>query len=419
MLQLHFPQKNRPFLLSLFVLGVSIVGFIVMIKTKPIAPPLKPQERVWNVRVSEVKLQRLPPQVLLYARIESPTHATLVAALNADVIALNTREGEIVQSEQVLVTLDRRDMDLLLKQREAELREIEARIDSENRKYAMDEKSLPHEEALFHLAEKAVARVRKLEKQQATSQSALDEALRVVEQQILALNNLRLEISNHDTRLAQLQAQLAKAQALRAQSMLDVERTTIKAPFTGVVAKTMVASGDRVRVGSEMLMLYSLESMELRAQVPFNYRHVLYDLLETEKSLYASAEVNGQHLEATLDRLAGEIQSNKGGIDAILKITKGDRHRLRLGEFVHLSLHLPPVDKVVAVPYETVYGANRVYKLVDERMHKVTVTRVGEWRTAAEEPRLLIRSDELNDGDSLIISQLPNAIHGLKVQVAP
>ena len=81
----------------------------------------------------------------------------------------------------------------------------------------------------------------------------------------------------------------------------------------------------------------------------------------------------------------------------------------------------PEVGRVeqVAVPLEAIYGVDRIYKLDENRMKSVEVTKVGERRTGANETVALVRSPALRDGDQIIVTQLPNAIDGLKVKAVP
>ena len=89
-----------------------------------------------------------------------------------------------------------------------------------------------------------------------------------------------------------------------------------------------------------------------------------------------------------------------------------------LGRTVALIVDLPPVHASVALPYEAVYGTNRIYRLDGERMHALQVERVGEQRNPDGSARALVRSPELQPGDRIVITQLPNAMDGLRVKVA-
>ena len=54
----------------------------------------------------------------------------------------------------------------------------------------------------------------------------------------------------------------------------------------------------------------------------------------------------------------------------------------------------------------------------DQRMQKVQVERIGEAVASNGERRLLIAGEQLTPGARLIITHLPNAMTGLKVEVA-
>ena len=70
------------------------------------------------------------------------------------------------------------------------------------------------------------------------------------------------------------------------------------------------------------------------------------------------------------------------------------------------------------LPYEAIYGTDRIYRLEGERMRTLQVERVGEQRGLDGSARVLVRSPELKAGDEIVITQLPNAMDGLRVRVA-
>ncbi len=70
---------------------------------------------------------------------------------------------------------------------------------------------------------------------------------------------------------------------------------------------------------------------------------------------------------------------------------------------------------MVAVPYAALYGVDRLYVMHEDRMRGVRVEVVGEQRGADGSVRALVRGAELKAGDAVIVTQLPNAVDGLKV----
>ena len=177
-----------------------------------------------------------------------------------------------------------------------------------------------------------------------------------------------------------------------------------------------VSPGDRVRVGDEIVTVYNTSEIEIRAQIPTRHVPRVRDALAAGHSLHAKALVDGRTVRAKLDRFTAEVERGGGGADAYFRIVEGGQD-LPLGRTVELLVDLPDADNSVALPYEAVYGTNRIYRLEGERMRSLEVERVGEQRSA-DGARVLVRGPDLQPGDRIVVTQLPNAMDGLRVKVA-
>jgi hypothetical protein len=205
--------------------------------------------------------------------------------------------------------------------------------------------------------------------------------------------------------------------ALRDQAQLDLERTRIKAPFSGRIIRVLVAPGERVQVGELLVEAYPMAHLEIRAQIPFPHLPAVRAALAEETDLPATGQVDGCTPQAALTRLGGEVNRGSGGMEALFGIRQGSEC-LVLGRLLPLVVNLPPREGLVELPFEALYGLQRVYRLEDGRMAAVEVKRIGERRTPDGEMRVLVRSPRLQKGDRIITTQLPNAVTGLKVMVA-
>lgn len=411
---------NKKILLPVLILAFGVGGFVLLKFLSPPAQPVVAQEQIWSVKLLNVTLRAQQPTLLLYGRVESPKAATLrVPTLSQNnalsVLAVPHLEGEIVENGALLVKLEDRDTQLLLQQREAAVNNLDAQINSEKTQHDSNLAALKYEQTLVALAERGVARARQLEKQRAGSQAALDEASKALAQQQLSVTARQREIRNHPARLQQLQASLQQAKAQLAQVKLELSRTEIRAPFAGRLAAVSVAVGDRVQIGSILVSIYDTQTLEVRAQIPGRYQDRVLTALHHDQSLIAQTQLYNEPIQFKLVRVAGEIQQNSGGIDALLSVTQG-AELLRLGQFVTPVLQLPQQENVMTLPYSAIYGADRIYKLVDGRMHSVKIELVGEQIDAAGTTHVLVRSAQLNQGDQIISTQLPNAMEGLRVQ---
>jgi hypothetical protein len=86
------------------------------------------------------------------------------------------------------------------------------------------------------------------------------------------------------------------------------------------------------------------------------------------------------------------------------------------GQTLSVLVELPAEERVFSVPVSAIYGEDRVYKIDSERLQAVPVTKIGQ-RFEDDKLSLLIQSSELKSGDQIIITQLANAVSGLKVNI--
>ncbi|MBR02111.1 MAG: hypothetical protein CL394_02135 [Acidiferrobacteraceae bacterium] len=403
-------------ILPVLLLGAGVAVFMALTSSRPIDQPLTPTERSWPVEVVTVQHQPLAPTVRLYGRIESPREARVRSALSTDVQEVRVLVGQSVRKGEELLQLDDHDLRLVLRQREAELTEIEAQIESENIRYRTDRSALEQESTLLTLAQSALQRAERLAQTQVGSQANVDEARQAVTRQMLSLTSRRRAIADHPARLAQLQARHQRAAVLRDRVLRDLERTRIVAPFDGRVTIVHVTPGDRVHPGDRLIDLFDTAYTEIRAQVPNRHLPVIRQSLGEGTPINATAALDGAPVELTLTRLSGKIEAGEGGVDGFFDF-KGEHPPLELGRTIPVLVSLPPQPGVFALPVTAVYGADAVYHISDDRLVRVAVEHVGEYRNGEWGSWSLFRSTALQDGDTVLASQLPNAVEGLKVEI--
>lgn len=101
-------------------------------------------------------------------------------------------------------------------------------------------------------------------------------------------------------------------------------------------------------------------------------------------------------------------------MDGFFKVESGDSTSLELGRTLSLLLTLPPVKSTFTVPVQAIYGNNRLYRLIDNRMRASRILRIGN--AGGRESRVIVQSEEIADGDTIIVSNIPNAVEGLQVK---
>jgi HlyD family secretion protein len=407
-------NKKKVFL-PVLLLAIGIGGFLALKATRSKPPTAPPKEPVWRVETVPVALQKASPILVLNGRVESPDQTKAAAPGVGRVLTVKVREGQRVAPGQVLLELDPRDFDPKVDQARGEVLELDAAIKSEALRHKADLDQLEHEKRLLAVADADVKRFEQLRKENFYSQSAVEQSRSNLARQNISLRARELAIADHQARLLQLQARLLKAQANLDQARLAAARARVTAPFAGLVAKVEVAVGDQVNTGQSLISLYPVAGLEVRAKLPATQQDEFLAALARGGQAQASARVGGETLAFRLVRTAGAADAR--GLDAFFALAS-PAGAPRVGELVTLEVARAPVEGVVALPYTALYNGRQVYRIEDGRLKALDVEVLGEagGRVGDQAARLLVKSPTLKNGDLLMVTHLPNAVNGLKVE---
>ncbi|MCH2159240.1 MAG: HlyD family efflux transporter periplasmic adaptor subunit [Oleiphilaceae bacterium] len=398
---------TRPVLILL----VAVVVIALLLATKPEAPTRPSLEKVWQVSVASVEKMTAQPEFELYARSESPHHANLSTTLSSDVIALPALIGEKVKQGDVIVQLDDTDARIASTQALADVQELKARIKSEHNRHKADQRALQSEQRMYEIAKDALVRQQKLNASQLVAIERKQLAESNVAQSELAVTNREQSIKDHEPRLAQLQAQLKRAEARLELAQRDLGKTKITAPFDGSITSVNVSPGERVQAGATIATIFDTAKVEYKAQIPNSVLASVSTAIASGEKVHAVVKDKN----FVLDRLSDSANLSHGGHDAWFLAE--DSSQIPLNQSVKLVMKLPEQQDVIALPISSIYGTNLVFKVVDDRLESLNVDIIGNLYSDTQRDRILVRSNQLEDGDRIITTQLPKAINGLKVSI--
>ena len=178
------------------------------------------------VRYTEARRHTLRRVVRLPGTVESASMSIVASEVAGLVTEFPAREGTAVTRGDVLARLRSTNLELRLKAIESELGEAEARE---------------------QLAERELQRARDLFADELFSQQQLDAA--------------EFEYNARVGRVGQLRADMERLND-------DVERSTIRAPFDGVVVAEQTEVGQWLTVGGPVVELHALHRLEVVVEVP-------------------------------------------------------------------------------------------------------------------------------------------------------
>ena len=186
-------------------------------------------EYVPLVRYTEVRTHRISQTVQLAGTVQSQMASTVASEVEGLVEEFPVREGQPVETGQVLAQLRRTSMELRLRAAEAQLKEDEA-----------------HKK----LAERTLERSRGLFERGVYSQQQLDDSL--------------FDFTAWEGRVERLRAEIGQLNE-------DIKQTTIRAPYSGVVVGERTQIGEWIEVGGAVVELLSREKSEVSVDLPERY----------------------------------------------------------------------------------------------------------------------------------------------------
>ena len=393
------------------IFGAGIGGFFSLIQSKPTAHVRDIPAAVWRVSTQTIELQTVSPVFNGFGSVQNPDTQTLKARIATDVAALYVREGARTEASSVLIELDATDAEIKLSQAKANLADAKANLIALNVTESKDREALILDQEALNILTHKLARIQDLRQRNLTSEQDLDTARQAVVSQKLQINRRELALATVESKRTQLTTAIQRFDAEVRAATRDFESTQVKAPADGQVIEVNVVAGDRVQSNQHLLIFAPDSGREIRVQVPASVGLALSNAIRTQTPVTASTD-RGHQLQLT--RVSGAVRDNTGSIDAFFT---ADTQLPPTGSVLSVSVELVPEASVVVLPTDALYGGNLIYRITsDNTLEALTVERLGQ-RPGEYKTEILVRSPEIHNGDPILVSRLPAAVTGLKVEV--
>lgn len=399
---------------GILLLAFSLFLGFIMVVTGPSAEPLEKVERAWPVSVMTAAPAGLPPTLITFGRVESKQIASLNTTVSAPVSEVLVREGDRVEEGELLIQLDAMEGELALDVAAANFDRNSAMVGSVKTEFELANTLVSQYRELNDIAQSKLSRAVDLNRQSMISDALLDEARAEASQASIVLQQHLSQVADYPNRIAQQQAAVNESAARLKRARLDLQQTQIRAPFAGRVIRSDVSKGDRVLSGATLIEIADYEGLEVRASIPSQVAYRLTEAMRQSREVRATASIDGREMRFVLDRLSGDVKSGQSGIDVFFRNDEGET--LDIGRVISMTVDLPVEPDVLSMPVYALYENQTVYRIVEQRLQAVRYETVGDYVSAEDELRVLIRSPQIEAGDQLLASQLPRAITGLLVE---
>ncbi|MEM7011118.1 MAG: efflux RND transporter periplasmic adaptor subunit [Verrucomicrobiota bacterium] len=379
-------------LVPILILAGGWFGYkLIAVKDEPPKRPPRP-ERVIRTEVVELRRHDFQTIIRSHGVARPHTQAMLTSQVSGKVeeISEALHDGSFFKENDVLLKIDTEDFEAAVVAAEATLAQAEANFTQEDAKAKqarLNWEDLGYEEEPNDL--------------------------------VLRLPQLR-----------QAEASVKSAKAALAKSKRDLERTSVRAPFTGRVLRRMVSVGQSVTSSSELADIFSTEFIEVRLpitardlqflELPESIEEpstpvILRDALTPESEAFWKADIVG--VEGALDPDSRELFAIAHVQDPFSRRPENSGNpRLRIGLPVVAEIDGRILSDVHVIPRLAVRELSQV-NLIDRE--DLTLSRIEIEAVWSDEEILVVAGASIEDGSLLSISRLIYAPDGAKVEIIP
>lgn len=371
----------RTLLIPLGILAIFIFGAATLMATAPSLTPESVTPTPLTVRVIDAQPRRVNLTVTSQGTVTPLIESQLIPEVSGKIEWMSDSlvVGGFFKKGDELIRVEALDYETALSRAEAALLRAEAEL----------------EHSKFELA-----RMRSLEERNLASRSNLENALRIYRV------NSAVQLDAH--------ANVKQAQE-------NLNRTTLHAPFTGLVRAKAVDIGQFVSRGQAVATIYANETLEVRLpiadrqmaflNIPPTQRGELP--VEFQPLVRLTANYAGQQLEwsATIVRSEAEIDQSSRMVQLVARIDNADAEvPISVGQFVNAQISGRNAENVVVLPRSAVRKNNNVLLVdADNRLRFRPIETLRLYQDT------VLISGGLAAGERVCISPVQTAVEGMLV----
>ena len=357
-------------------------------------------------------------------------------------VAENCRTGRYVDKGDVLVKIDPTDYELELAEARQQVVQAERSIVELDTNIVNAKSQLEIANRQLEVQRRELERVTSLLTDGAISQTDVDSTRMSELQKQDAVQTLENQIRSYETQKERLIASMKLSEVKVQKAELNLERCTIKAPLEGVVTALNCEQDKYMARGEKLVTIHDTSRLEVQCSLYMKHVEWLWSTQESKdkdpenyyqfpptpvKIVYAIGGVE-YYWNGTLEYLDGaglDARTRmmpcrvvvKDPLDVTCNSTDDNATPSLLpGMFVQVLVKVVPRRKLLNLSEMAILPGGAVWKVVDNKMHKVLVT-----TAQLEKDRVFVYDQPgvLEAGEQVIVSPIAAPIEGGTVRVVP
>jgi len=374
------------------ILGAASAATVTLYLQRPEPVKVEVISKPLLIDVAEVVKQDVPVNIASQGTVSPRTQTTLIAEVSGRVVEVSPKfkAGGFFTAGEILLQIDDRDY-------KAELKRAESAVASARSNLALEKGRAQVAYRDWQKFSKGVSR-----------------------------NAEADELAQRKPQLAEAQARLDSAEADLARARDNLDRTTIRLPYSGMVRNKQADIGQYVSVGSQLGQTFAIDRVEVRLPLPddrlsyLNLPTINKTPEQRKKTLVTLSSSQGDSVyewQAELVRTEGVLDERSRVLFAVAEVIdpyglNSEREApLRIGTFVQADIAGKTMSDIVVLPRHVLRTGNQVW-VVDAKNRLVNRI-VGLLRTDGE---LAYIQRGLEAGERVALSTIPHAVAGTEVR---
>lgn len=328
------------------VVMVAVAGGLVHLWRGPQVPAI------------QVQMQPLVRTLQFSARIETRSRVGAGSTIVGRVEQVTVREGDTVQTGQLLVQLEQSELVAAAKQAQASLAQSRAQLANVRSNSRIGHQAqVAQAQASVTQAQADWSRNQRLVEQGFLSPASLDEkrkSLQVAQAQLQAAQAQAHASADGGAELQGAQAQVQQAEAAWAAAQAKLAQARITAPSAGKVLARDVEPGQIVQPGTTLLQLALRGPLLIVAQVDERF---LDQLREGQAALVVADAFAEQRLPARIVSIAPGVDAQRGAVEVKLALNDAAPAFLREDMTLSVAVETGRQDRALVLPLQALLSS--------------------------------------------------------------
>lgn len=430
------PHLKKLIFLCAVILLAGIGGFALLASMKEPPAEVESGERPLKVEVMAVKSGTVPVNITGYGQVQALNLVKISAEVAGQVVKVhaNLETGESIAQGEALIQIDARNYEAAAAQGRAEVAQRGSVLERLQKQAAIDTRRLQTLERNRDLAKAEFDRINDLFNNHSVgTRSGLDRAEQAYNSAIDQADQMAQAVALYPIRIKEARSSLAAARARHSQAKANLERCSIRAPFSGRLTQVSVEQGQYVAPGQVLVVLADDSMLEI--QVPLDSRDVRQWLrFDKEQTPSAGAwfgqpeqvvcrvrwteDKAGHVWKGTLERIVAFDQQTRTvtvavRVDAKEALATKEGLPLVAGMFCSVEIPGRKIDDSYQIPRAVVSYKNTVFVAQDKRLKTVPV------QVARVDGDYAYITGGLKDGDRVIVTRLVDPLENILLEIMP